>query len=143
MKKMPSIVKSLKRYQKKISLFYCIMTITTFVVMSCSNSLTIINQPNNAQHAGLSLSTRNGSDVMFQENNWQLTLTGISGKAEIHQSGLPSYTKDTTISYFHVAAVDSRGEDPWTQLLLTILGVIIVIGLAGVILYAAFRATER
>ena len=80
---------------------------------------------------------------MFYHDQWQLTLTGIEGKAEIRQNGFPSYTTDTTISYFQVAAVDSRGEDPWTQLLLTILGVIIVIGLAGVILYAAFRATER
>ncbi len=56
---------------------------------------------------------------------------------------LPYHLRDTTISYVQIAAADSRGEDPWTQLLLTILGVLIVIGISGLILYAAFRATER
>lgn len=93
--------------------------------------------------AGLAIRTQDGSAVTFARESWRLTFSGIEGEASITPSAGVSYLRDTTISYFQVAAVDSRDEDPWTQLLLTILGVIIVIGLAGVILYAAFRATER
>ena len=141
--KMPSFVKSLQRNRKQISLSFCLVAVMTIVLTGCSDSLMMMNQPHGSRPPSLSVATRSGSDVLFYQDKWQLTLSGIRGYAEIHQSGFPSYTKDTTISYFQVAAVDSRGEDPWTQLLLTILGVIIVIGLAGVILYAAFRATER
>ncbi len=92
---------------------------------------------------GLAIRTHDGSAVTFARESWRLTFSGIEGKADITPSAGASFSRDTTISYFQVAAVDTRDEDPWTQLLLTILGVIIVIGLAGVILYAAFRATER
>ena len=139
--KMLSALKPLMYYQKKFPISV-VTLFAAFVLIGCSSSL-MMNPPSGSPQPSLSISTRGGSDIMFYKDQWQLTSAGIRGKAEIRQDGFPSYTKDTTVSYFQVAAVDSRGEDPWTQLLLTILGVLIVIGLAGVILYAAFRATER
>lgn len=112
------------------------------IIGGCAN----LSIPETAQTGApgfLSLTTRSGSSVTFNENAWKLTLTGIEGRALVHPKESPSFTVDTTISYLQVAAVDSRGEDPWVQLLLLILGVLLVIGLVGIIIYAAFRATER
>lgn len=91
----------------------------------------------------LHVTTSAGKTFFFRAGDWKLTFSGISGKADVTTENDTITLPDTTLSYFDVAAVDGNREEPLIELLLTILGVIIVIGLAGVILYAAFRATER
>lgn len=124
--------------------FFCLIGIVSIVALiGCSSS--IIGQKQFAANSSSSLhvTTYDGSQFVFPENNWRLTFSGITGKVMSGTDELPDHLRDTTISYIQIAAADSRGEDPWTQLLLTILGVLIVIGISGLILYAAFRATER
>ena len=108
----------------------------------CASLSTIPQPPSHRSLSDLHVITSQGSSIHFQEGSWQLTLSGITGKAEVTENASIRFV-DTTLAYQQVASAESTKEDPWTKLLLTILGVLIVIGLAGVVLYAAFRATER
>lgn len=94
---------------------------------------------------GLLLHMHDASTVRFAAEKWELTVQGVRGEAEILGHDGTLRTADTTISYWDVssaAAGPGRGT-LLSQFLLTILGVILVIGLAAIILYAAFLATKR
>lgn len=94
---------------------------------------------------GLLLHMHDASTVRFAAEKWDLTMQGVRGEAEILGRDGTLRTADTTISYWDVssaAAGPGRGT-LLSQFLLTILGVILVIGLAAIILYAAFLATNR
>lgn len=108
----------------------------------CVSLSTIPQPPSHRPLSDLHVITTQGSSIHFQEGSWRLTLSGITGTAEVTENASIRIV-DTTIAYQQVASTESTKEDPWTKLLLTILGVLIVIGLAGIVLYAAFRATER
>ena len=104
--------------------------------------LVLTPTPPQAHPSDLRVTMRDGGSLLFQDGHWRLTPAGIEGRAlDQHSSGRGMI--DTSVSYLQIAAAEGNREDPWTQLMLTMLGVLIVVGLAGVILYAAFRATER
>lgn len=95
--------------------------------------------------SGITVVTRDRTTLQYQEDAWRLTPDGIAGTASIRLADGTTFEKDTTLSYVQVSAVETtsgRGST-MTQFLLTILGVILVLGLAAIILYAAFRATDR
>lgn len=95
--------------------------------------------------SGLVLHMHDASTVQFDAEKWDLTVRGVRGHAEIQGHDGTLRTADTTISYWDIssaAAGPGRGT-LLSQFLLTILGVILVIGLAAIILYAAFLATNR
>lgn len=94
---------------------------------------------------GLTLHTSASSRVLFQDGGWELTWTGVRGHARIEADGVPAVEMDTTIAYADIAATatGSGRTASMSQFLLTILGVILVIGLAAIVLYAAFLATDR
>jgi len=93
---------------------------------------------------GLLVQTRNEGHLLFHENEWRLSMRGIQGRADITTPDGVSFTADTTLSYFQAITAEATGRSTtMSQFLLTILGVILVIGLAAIILYAAFLATDR
>lgn len=99
-------------------------------------------QPDRAEPS-IIVHTYDNSELRF-EDGWSLTFGGISGTAEVIRDDAPSIRTDTTLAYQDVAsAAPSRRNTTMRQFLLTILGVILVIGLAAIILYAAFIATGR
>lgn len=101
--------------------------------------------PSEQQHlTGLTVYTHDDAALRFHENTWKLTFTGISGTADVETDDGDRYTTDTTLSYWDAASAAPAGRSStMSQLMLTILGVILVLGLAGIILYAAFLATDR
>jgi hypothetical protein len=103
--------------------------------------------PQAAAHSpvnGIRVDTKTNGSLLFHENRWDLTMSGLSGHATVHDADGSTYEKDTTLSYWDVSSAAASGRgNTMTQFLLTILGVILVIGLAALILYAAFRATDR
>jgi hypothetical protein len=93
---------------------------------------------------GLHVTTDDNGSLLFHRNHWQLTMTGIRGTADVFPADGSSYTTDTTLSYLDAASASPTGRSTTMgQFMLTLLGVILVIGLAAVILYAAFLATNR
>ncbi|MDX9757740.1 MAG: hypothetical protein RBU27_01155 [Bacteroidota bacterium] len=97
-----------------------------------------------AQRPGLRVATHAGGTVLFAENGWSLGMTGISGKALVTQPDGTHFSADTTLSYVDAASASATGRsNTMGQFMLTILGVILVLGLAAIILYAAFLATAR
>lgn len=98
----------------------------------------------NGQLPGLRVATHAGPTVQFMENGWTLGVDGIRGTALIMHADGTQYSADTTLSYFDASAAVSTGRSSTMgQFMLTILGVILVLGLAAIILYAAFLATAR
>ncbi len=92
----------------------------------------------------LRLETRNNAVVAFQDGGYTLTWSGVSGPARIWPSDGILTQKDTTVSWFDISSAAGTGRSKTTgQFLLTVLGVILVIGLAAIVLYAAFLATDR
>ncbi|MFA6232988.1 MAG: hypothetical protein WC824_02205 [Bacteroidota bacterium] len=99
---------------------------------------------NDAALSALRVTTHEGGELLFAENGWQLTMSGIEGSALVQTADGQQYAKDTTLSYWDAASASASGRsNTMSQFLLTILGVILVLGLAAVILYAAFLATAR
>lgn len=93
---------------------------------------------------GLRVQTRDGGTLLFAENGWRLTVDGIAGDALVTDADGKQFAADTTLSYWDASSAASTGRDnTMSQFLLTILGVILVLGLAAIILYAAFIATAR
>jgi hypothetical protein len=93
---------------------------------------------------GLRVQTRDGASLLFAENHWRLTLEGIDGSATVTTEDGMQYAADTTLSYWDASSAAATGRNStMSQFLLTILGVILVLGLAAIILYAAFLATAR
>ena len=96
------------------------------------------------QLSGLTVRTYDDGALRFHENDWRLTITGISGTADVETPDGSRYTTDTTLSYWDAASASPAGRsNTMGQFMLTILGVILVLGLAAIILYAAFLATDR
>jgi hypothetical protein len=93
---------------------------------------------------GLMIHTHDNGHLFFHDQDWKLTLNGISGPALVTAADGSQYNADTTISYWNTESAQATGRgSSMKQYLLTILGVILVLGLAGIILYAAFLATDR
>jgi hypothetical protein len=118
-----------------------------FLVFSgCAPQLSLSPPQENGQQpiSGLSVRTHDYGSLLFHEDNWRLTVTGIRGTADVETPDGALYTKDTTLSYWDAASASPAGRsNTMGQFMLTILGVILVIGLAAIILYAAFLATDR
>ena len=93
---------------------------------------------------GLLVRTHDDGRLLFAENGWKLTLEGIAGNAMVTGADGTQYAADTTLSYWDASSAAATGRNStMSQFLLTILGVILVLGLAAIILYAAFLATAR
>jgi hypothetical protein len=93
---------------------------------------------------GIRITTTSDATMLFHDNRWSLGWSGVTGHATVNEGTAAAYEADTTLSYGDItsAAASGRGNT-MTQFLETILGVVLVIGLAALILYAAFRATDR
>jgi hypothetical protein len=97
-----------------------------------------------AHLSALRVTTHDRGELLFAENGWRLTTAGIEGDARITTADGEQYSKDTTLSYWDAATATPGGRNnTMGQFMLTILGVILVLGLAAIILYAAFLATAR
>lgn len=93
---------------------------------------------------GIRITTKDDATLLFQDRRWTLTAGGIEGYASVQPSDGSAYDKDTTLSYWDVSSATSSGRTSTTkQFLLTVLGVILVIGLAALVLYAAFPVNDR
>lgn len=93
---------------------------------------------------GLHVRTHDNGTLLFHGDDWRLTPSGIRGTADVETEDGRMYTTDTTISYWDTAEAGPAGrQSTMGQFMLTILGVILVLGLAAIILYAAFLATDR
>jgi hypothetical protein len=93
---------------------------------------------------GLHVRTKDGGSLLFAQNGWRLTFDGIAGDALVTDADGRRFSADTTLSYWDASSAASTGRDnTMSQFMLTILGVILVLGLAAIILYAAFIATAR
>ncbi|MFZ1730975.1 MAG: hypothetical protein WBQ23_08960 [Bacteroidota bacterium] len=94
--------------------------------------------------SALRVITHDRDELLFAENGWQLTTRGIEGRALVQTTDGLQVAKDTTLSYWDAASASPVGRnDTMSQFILTILGVILILGLAAIILYAAFLATAR
>lgn len=94
--------------------------------------------------AGLRVRTHDNGTLLFHRDDWRLTPSGIRGTADVTAEDGSTYTTDTTLSYWDTAEASPAGrQSTMGQFMLTILGVILVLGLAAIILYAAFLATDR
>jgi hypothetical protein len=111
----------------------------------CSSSLSVVAPQGSMLGApGLMVSTNEGGRLFFHDRQWKLTMSGIAGTADVTDADGSRYTADTTLSYFSAEAAQSSGRtSTMGQFMLTVLGVILVLGLAAIILYAAFLATDR
>jgi len=99
-----------------------------------------------SQHGmpALHVTTDDNSSLLFHRNAWRLTMSGIRGTADVYPAGGEYFTADTTLSYWDAASASPAGRSStMSQFMLTVLGVILVLGLAALILYAAFLATDR
>jgi hypothetical protein len=83
------------------------------------------------------------STAVFPDNQWTLTFRGVRGTGSFQMQDGVCFTRDTTISYWDVSSASAAHGNTLGQFLLTVLGIILVIGLAAIILYAAFLATDR
>jgi len=93
---------------------------------------------------GLRVHTHDNGTLLFHRDHWRLTPSGIRGTADVTSEDGSTYTTDTTLSYWDTANASPAGrQSTMGQFMLTILGVILVLGLAAIILYAAFLATDR
>lgn len=122
-------------------LFSLIMLFMT----GCASDLSLLREGERPPATdGLLLRTRDDARMFFRDEEWKLTTTGIAGRAWITTTDGAAFHADTTLSYFDADAASGTGRTTtMKQFLLTILGVILVIGLAAIILYAAFLATDR
>ena len=113
------------------------------IVSGCAGTVPATMQGGSDPADGIRVVTHNNTTFDFRDG-WRLTFGGIEGNADIQAAGEELIQKDTTLSYWDVssAASNSRGNST-SRLLLTVLGVILVIGLAALILYAAFPATDK
>lgn len=108
-----------------------------------------VNSPQSPAHGagtlpGLQVQTKDGGTLLFADNGWRLTMDGIAGQALVTDVHGLQFSADTTLSYWDASSAASTGRDnTMSQFLLTVLGVILVLGLAAIILYAAFLATAR
>jgi hypothetical protein len=104
----------------------------------------LMTDVNPAPWPGLLVTTTDHSQVLFAADDWTLTMAGIRGNALVTTADGLQFSADTTLAYTDAvsASPTDRGVT-MNQFLLTILGVILVLGLVGIIIYAAFLATAR
>ena len=122
----------------------CFLFLFLFVLQGCVPQLAVSPRDRAAVVDGIRIETKENSSLLFHANRWDLTWSGVSGHATIIDAQGSTFEKDTTVSYWDVSSAAASGRgNTMTQFLLTILGIILVIGLAALILYAAFRATDR
>jgi hypothetical protein len=122
-----------------------ILLISFALLAGCAAPTSFLHDSRVSDAGGIVVRTNDRSTFTFRDDGWSLTARGISGFADISTDGGGALQKDTTLSYADVAsAAPSDGRSgTMRQFLLTILGVVLVIGLAALILYAAFPATDR
>lgn len=115
------------------------------LLAGCGSMPAMRSAGSHASVSGIRVETHDHSTFQFQEGAWSLTLEGIAGKADIFTDAGTLPDRDTTLWYGDVASAAAGGGrgSTVTQFLLNILGIILVIGLAALILYAAFPATDR
>ena len=93
---------------------------------------------------GLLVRTYDEHQLFFHDRQWKLTVNGIAGRAEVTTAEGMQYVADTTLSYWNTESAEATGRNnTMGRFMLTVLGIILVLGLAGIILYAAFLATDR
>jgi hypothetical protein len=93
---------------------------------------------------GVLVTGKDRSTLLFSDDRVSLTWSGINGHALVTTNDGRQYERDTTVSYWDVSSAAASGRTSTsTQFLLTVLGIILVIGLAALVLYAAFPATDR
>jgi hypothetical protein len=122
-----------------------------FYTTSCAPQLSLRSSTSLGEHAeegapltALRVTTHDRGELFFAENGWKLTTTGIEGNALVQTADGQHFAKDTTLSYWDAASASPAGRsNTMSQFMLTILGVILVLGLVAIILYAAFLATAR
>lgn len=122
----------------------CLVFMFGIVIPGCAPQFTLSPPAGGPDVDGIRVETKKSGTLLFHEHRWDLTWSGISGHATVRDGEGVSYEADTTLSYWDVSSAAAAGRgSTMTQFFLTILGVILVIGLAALILYAAFRATDR
>jgi hypothetical protein len=92
---------------------------------------------------GIKLVMHDNSTAVFPDNQWSLTFRGVRGTGSFQTLDGACFTRDTTISFWEVSSASAVRGNTLGQFMLTVLGIILVIGLAAIILYAAFLATDR
>jgi|WetSurMetagenome_2_1015567.scaffolds.fasta_scaffold711498_2 hypothetical protein len=126
-------------------LLLCSMCLFLFSCLpGCAPQLSLTPPAQGGPVAGISVATKQHGTLLFHDERWNLTWSGLSGHATVRDANGAAYETDTTLSYWDVSSAGASGRsNTMTQFLLTILGVVLVIGLSALILYAAFRATDR
>jgi len=116
-----------------------------FLTSGCATIFQPVQNTTPTHLSSINVQTNDRHSFTFAEDSWRLTFNGIEGHTlSTDKDGLAHGT-DTTLSYWAVSSAAASGgrSSSMTQFLLTILGVILIIGLAAVVLYAAFLATDR
>ncbi|MCZ7557796.1 MAG: hypothetical protein M5R41_15465 [Bacteroidia bacterium] len=132
-------------HKKSLPIAITLIAGAMILFSGCSTGLSVMApQGSMLGTPGLMVNTTEGGHLFFHDKQWKLTVSGIAGTAEVTAADGTQYTADTTLSYFSAEAAQSSGRtSTMGQFMLTILGVILVLGLAAIILYAAFLATDR
>ncbi len=132
--------------RKKFTFRPLLLLIFGVIVLSgCASQFGISTQPGQYSGSpGLLVRTHDEQHLFFKNDQWRLTLEGIAGRAEVTTTEGLHYTVDTTLSYWNTQSAEATGRNnTMGRFMLTVLGIILVLGLAGIILYAAFLATDR
>jgi len=142
-------------FAMNVSMRHILITLLLVLLAGCTPHLSLA-PPSAMQHdhtamprmeevrTGLRVRTHDNATLLFHDDDWRLTPSGIRGTADVTAEDGASYTTDTTLSYWDTAEAGPAGrQSTMGQFMLTILGVILVLGLAAIILYAAFLATDR
>ena len=126
------------------ALRFAAILIATLSIAGCALPGPSVMQPAHDAPAGIRVVTHDKSTFDFHDG-WQMTWGGIEGRVDLHTASGDAISTDTTLSYWDVSSASSsngRGNTT-SKFLLTVLGIILVIGLAALILYAAFPATDH
>lgn len=116
----------------------------SYIPMAMSQSVPRVTDDRATPWPGLLVTTTDHSHVLFPADDWTLTTAGIRGNALVTTADGLQFTADTTLAYVDaVTASPTERGATMNQFLLTILGVILVLGLVAIIIYAAFLATAR
>jgi len=125
-------------------LSYCFLSLSFLLFPGCAPQFALSPPSSQTPVDGIRVTTKNHGTLLFHDSHWDLTWSGVSGHATVRDATGATFEADTTLSYWDVSSAAASGRsNTMTQFLLTILGVVLVIGLAALILYAAFRATDR
>lgn len=142
---MHSVLSSRPIFLRRTLSLPAVLTACLLFIPGCLPLPSLQQGPGQQPSSGIRVMTHNRSTFQFNEGDWSLTSSGIRGRADIFTEDGITPARDTTLSFADVASASTGGGRGNTteQFLKTILGVILVIGLAALILYAAFPATDR